>query len=349
MSYSLQAFTIAAELGIACALTPNMMLLSDIPDKLAVIAFVYQMYNFFTKSNQSVITAYQSLAGSIPVTESSNSPGASSPFDIRRFGEFLVSSPVETAPERSGVDVYSRHTPKAEQDKKSAEVEPPKSEITQFVNDSSTKEHKLLKASLSTPSVVREEQEQDTVKGTVSPVRTVSPAHGGQGIPEETSQSSHNSTSPVPSLEHGPEPIQSPPKVSPATTNQATTSDTSTPSTTATNNATNNATSHANDHATSNTNSHTTTQATNHATTQATTHATSHATNDATSQADKSSSTTASEGTVVPATSSVGASTTASVTDAQRSNPPQLTPKTYVRSPQARKRSGSVSSIGKQV
>lgn len=52
---SLQAFDISQELGIACPLTPDMMLLRDIPDKLAVTAFVYQMYNYFTMAVPSAI------------------------------------------------------------------------------------------------------------------------------------------------------------------------------------------------------------------------------------------------------------------------------------------------------
>lgn len=51
-----QAFDIARSLGIACTLTPNMMVTATVPDKLAVMSFVYQMYQYFNKATQSAIT-----------------------------------------------------------------------------------------------------------------------------------------------------------------------------------------------------------------------------------------------------------------------------------------------------
>ena len=45
----------ARSLGVACPLTPNMMVTTTIPDKLAVTSFVYQMYQYFTKATQSAI------------------------------------------------------------------------------------------------------------------------------------------------------------------------------------------------------------------------------------------------------------------------------------------------------
>lgn len=56
----IQAFEIARSLGIACTLTPNMMVTATIPDKLAVTSFVYQMYQYFTKATQSAITRQNS-------------------------------------------------------------------------------------------------------------------------------------------------------------------------------------------------------------------------------------------------------------------------------------------------
>ena len=52
----MQAFEIARSLGIACTLTPNMMVTATVPDKLAVTSFVYQMYQYFNKATQSAIT-----------------------------------------------------------------------------------------------------------------------------------------------------------------------------------------------------------------------------------------------------------------------------------------------------
>ena len=56
----IQAFEIARSLGIACTLTPNMMVTATVPDKLAVTSFVYQMYQYFTKATQSAITRQNS-------------------------------------------------------------------------------------------------------------------------------------------------------------------------------------------------------------------------------------------------------------------------------------------------
>ena len=57
---TLQAFEIARSLGIACTLTPNMMVTATVPDKLAVTSFVYQMYQYFNKATQSAITRQNS-------------------------------------------------------------------------------------------------------------------------------------------------------------------------------------------------------------------------------------------------------------------------------------------------
>ena len=56
----MQAFDIARSLGIACTLTPNMMVTATVPDKLAVMSFVYQMYQYFNKATQSAITRQSS-------------------------------------------------------------------------------------------------------------------------------------------------------------------------------------------------------------------------------------------------------------------------------------------------
>ena len=59
-SLFLQAFEIARSLGIACTLTPNMMVTATVPDKLGVTSFVYQMYQYFNKATQSAITRQNS-------------------------------------------------------------------------------------------------------------------------------------------------------------------------------------------------------------------------------------------------------------------------------------------------
>ena len=62
-----------------------MMLLCDIPDKLAVTAFVYQMYNYFTKSVPSAVTKYKATSAKEAV-----SPSAVAPFDLTQFDQFTL-------------------------------------------------------------------------------------------------------------------------------------------------------------------------------------------------------------------------------------------------------------------
>lgn len=50
-----QAFELARSLGVACPLTPNMMVTTTVPDKLAVTSFVYQLHQYFTKATQSAV------------------------------------------------------------------------------------------------------------------------------------------------------------------------------------------------------------------------------------------------------------------------------------------------------
>ena len=89
-----------------------MMLLSDIPDKLAVTSFIYQMYNYFTKAERSAITRFESLAGAGETQKQTNpSPSATSPFDMKRFEIFRLSPvPGESSSVHSGMGKYSRHS-----------------------------------------------------------------------------------------------------------------------------------------------------------------------------------------------------------------------------------------------
>lgn len=88
------------------------MLLSDIPDKLAVTSFIYQMYNYFTKAERSAITRFESLAGAGETQKQTNpSPSATSPFDMKRFEIFRLSPvPGESSSVHSGMGKYSRHS-----------------------------------------------------------------------------------------------------------------------------------------------------------------------------------------------------------------------------------------------
>ena len=81
-----------------------MMLLSDVPDKLAVTSFVYQMYNYFTKDVHSAITKPSQV----------NEP-TSAAFDLSKFEEFsfnvTMNSESETPSSRSLTsNQYSRHS-----------------------------------------------------------------------------------------------------------------------------------------------------------------------------------------------------------------------------------------------
>ena len=89
-----------------------MMLLADIPDKLAVTSFIYQMYNYFTKAERSAITKHESLAGDTQ-KDSGSSPNAVSPFDLKKFEEFRVSPVPSDAPAiHTGMGRYSRYNSK---------------------------------------------------------------------------------------------------------------------------------------------------------------------------------------------------------------------------------------------
>lgn len=49
------AFELARSLGIACPLTPNMLVTTTVPDKLAVTSFVYQLHQYFTRATLSAV------------------------------------------------------------------------------------------------------------------------------------------------------------------------------------------------------------------------------------------------------------------------------------------------------
>ena len=87
-----------------------MMLLSDIPDKLAVTSFIYQMYNYFTKAERSAITRDESLAGQ--AQKESESLTCTSPFDLSQFEKFRLSpvSPDSTTTHHFAMEKYSRHS-----------------------------------------------------------------------------------------------------------------------------------------------------------------------------------------------------------------------------------------------
>ena len=87
-----------------------MMLLSDIPDKLAVTSFIYQMYNYFTKAERSAITRDESLAGQ--AQKESESLTCTSPFDLSQFEKFRLSpvSPDSTTTHQFAMEKYSRHS-----------------------------------------------------------------------------------------------------------------------------------------------------------------------------------------------------------------------------------------------
>lgn len=119
----LQAFVVAQDLGIACALTPNAMLLASVPDKLAVTSFVYQMYNYFTKATVSALSKTGSLPSAVKTAGESSSVSAaassSSPIDsVSQFNEKFtfnrMSSPVspDVPPEKQTLSKYSRYSSK---------------------------------------------------------------------------------------------------------------------------------------------------------------------------------------------------------------------------------------------
>ena len=60
------AFELARSLGVACPLTPNMMVTTTVPDKLAVTSFVYQLHQYFTKATRSAVTRSERRTGSEP-------------------------------------------------------------------------------------------------------------------------------------------------------------------------------------------------------------------------------------------------------------------------------------------
>lgn len=117
----LQAFVVAQDLGIACTLTPNAMLLNSVPDKLAVTSFVYQMYNYFTKATISAVSKKANPPTAVAsARESSSTAGnfvsSSSPIDsVSQFNEKFtfdrMSSPVSPdAPlEKKTLPKYSRY------------------------------------------------------------------------------------------------------------------------------------------------------------------------------------------------------------------------------------------------
>ena len=60
------AFELARSLGVACPLTPNMMVTTTVPDKLAVTSFVYQLHQYFTKATRSAVTRSERRTDSEP-------------------------------------------------------------------------------------------------------------------------------------------------------------------------------------------------------------------------------------------------------------------------------------------
>lgn len=164
------AFDIAQELGIACPLTPNMMLLRDIPDKLAVTAFVYQMYNYFTRAVPSAITKHTTLSSSTK-ERSGSSPLSSANFDLSQFDQFTFKqlSPVPTEGLRDlSENKYSRHSRKDEEEsQKGLEEEPIVEELhTPVKNEDSEK------APVSTSTPVSSDNHHDNQEPHPSPVLT---------------------------------------------------------------------------------------------------------------------------------------------------------------------------------
>ena len=120
-----QAFDVAKELGIACPLTPDMMLLRDIPDKLAVTAFVYQMYNYFTMAVPSAIVRPTGNTPKEGGPKSSPSPlSALGSFDFSAIEKMTFKNLSPTATEGSASqrnligNRWSKHSLKEEQEMK---------------------------------------------------------------------------------------------------------------------------------------------------------------------------------------------------------------------------------------
>ena len=90
-----------------------MMLLCDIPDKLAVTSFVYQMYNYFTRAVHSAITK-----PNIGMKETS--PSSPMGFDLSKFEQFSIrltsASPEGKLSSSRSItnNPYSRHSLKEE-------------------------------------------------------------------------------------------------------------------------------------------------------------------------------------------------------------------------------------------
>ena len=82
-----------------------MMLLSDVPDKLSISSFVYQMYNYFTRDVRSAVIKPH------PPQQSCSSPVSPSSFDISRFEEILnITSISPTNKSLTVNNPYSRHS-----------------------------------------------------------------------------------------------------------------------------------------------------------------------------------------------------------------------------------------------
>ena len=78
------AFELSRSLGVACPLTPNMMVTTTIPDKLAVTSFVYQLYQYFTRATPSAVAKIDGSSGSAPV-----SPSGKGACSVSRFVSFI--------------------------------------------------------------------------------------------------------------------------------------------------------------------------------------------------------------------------------------------------------------------
>ncbi len=65
-----QAFELARSLGVACPLTPNMMVTTTVPDKLAVTSFLYQLHQYFTRATLSAVAKQDVTKGGTAVSPS---------------------------------------------------------------------------------------------------------------------------------------------------------------------------------------------------------------------------------------------------------------------------------------
>ena len=147
-----------------------MMLLRDIPDKLAVTAFVYQMYNYFTRAVPSAITKHTTLSSTKERSGSSPLSSAAT-FDLSQFDQFTFKqlSPVPTeGPRDLSENKYSRHSLKDEEEsKKGLEEEPTVEELhTPVKNEDSEK------APVSTSTPVSSDNHHDNQEPHPSPVLT---------------------------------------------------------------------------------------------------------------------------------------------------------------------------------